>query len=126
MGYKITGPQGKVSCRKNTREMSMTNIFVGNLTSRTTETDICVLFELYGEVQSVALQSVALVKDPLSGNSCGFAFVQMPNVTDARDAILSVNHSILGGHSLRVEAARKPKGSSSLLSGSRLVRPARG
>ena len=121
MGYKITGPQGKVSCRKNTREMSMTNIFVGNLTSRTTETDICVLFELYGEVQSVAL-----VKDPLSGNSCGFAFVQMPNLTDARDAILSVNHSILGGHSLRVEAARKPNGSSSLLSGSRLVRPARG
>ena len=99
----------------------MTNIFVGNLTSRTTETDICVLFELYGEVQSVAL-----VKDPLSGNSCGFAFVQMPNLTDARDAILSVNHSILGGHSLRVEAARKAKGSSSLLSRSRLVRPARG
>jgi RNA recognition motif-containing protein len=99
----------------------MSNIFVGNLTFRTTEADICVLFELYGEVQRVAP-----VKDPLSGNSCGFAFVQMPNPTDARDAILSVNHSILGGHSLRVEAARKPKGSSSLLSGSRPVRPARG
>ena len=99
----------------------MSNIFVGNLTFRTTEADIGALFELYGEVQDVAL-----VKDPLSGDSRGFAFVQMPNVTDARDAILSVNHSILGGHSLRVEAARKPKGSSSLLSGSRLVRPARG
>lgn len=99
----------------------MSNIFVGNLTFRTTEADICTLFELYGEVQSVAL-----VKDALSGHSCGIAFVHMPNPTDAQDAILSVNHSILGGHSLRVEAARKPNGSSSLLSGSRLVRPARG
>ena len=95
----------------------MNNIFVGNLTSRTTEADICTLFELYGEVQSVAL-----VKDALSGHSCGFAFVHMPNPTDAQDAILSVNHSILGGHSLRVEEARKPKGSSSLLSRSGLVR----
>jgi RNA recognition motif-containing protein len=95
--------------------------FVGNLTFRTTEADICVLFELYGEVQGIAL-----VKDPLSGNSCGFAFVQMSNPTDARDAILSVNHSIFGGHSLRVEATRKAKAGSFLLSGSRLVRPARG
>jgi RNA recognition motif-containing protein len=99
----------------------MRHILVVNLTLRTTEADICVLFELYGEVQSVAL-----VKDPLSGNSCGFAFVHMPNPTDVRDAILSVNHSILGGHSLRVEAARRPKSGSSLLSGSRLVRPVRG
>jgi len=95
----------------------MSNILVGNLSSRTTEADICALFELYGEVQSVSL-----VKDALSGNSCGFAFVHMPNPTDAQDAILSVNHSILGGHSLRVEEARKPKGSSSLLSRSGLVR----
>jgi cold-inducible RNA-binding protein len=99
----------------------MSNIFVGNLTFRITEADICALFELYGEVQSVSL-----VKDPLSGNSRGFAFVQMSNPTDARDAILSVNHSILGGHSLRVKAARKPQGRGALLSGSRLVRPVRG
>src|SRR5579864_7617479 len=79
----------------------MSNIFVGNLTLRTTEADICALFELYGEVQSVAL-----MKDALSGNSCGFAFVDMPNPTDAQDAILSVNHSILGGHSLKVRAAQ--------------------
>jgi RNA recognition motif-containing protein len=101
--------------------VSTSKIFVGNLTLRTTEADLCALFELYGEVQSVSL-----VKDALSGNSCGFAFVHMPNATDAQDAILSVNHSILGGHSLRVEAARKPRGRSSLLSGSRLVRPVRG
>ena len=88
----------------------MSNIFVGNLTFRTTEADICALFELYGEVQSVAL-----VKDPLSGNSRGFAFVQMPNPTDARNAILSVNHSILGGHSLKVKAAKKPQGRGALL-----------
>src|SRR5690348_10100016 len=98
--------------------MRMSNIFVGNLTFRTTEDDICALFELYGKVQSVSL-----VKDALSGNSCGFAFVHMPNPIDAQDAILSVNHSILGGHSLRVEAARKKRASSSLLSGSRLVEP---
>ena len=99
----------------------MSSIFVGNLTLRTTEADICALFELYGEVQSVAL-----VKDALSGNSCGFAFVHMPNPTDAQDAIASVNHSILGGRSLRVKAARKLQGRGALLSGSRLVRPARG
>lgn len=99
----------------------MSNILVGNLSSRTTEADICALFELYGEVQSVAL-----VKDALSGNSCGFAFVHMPNPTDAQDAIVSVNHSILGGRSLRVKAARKLQGRGALLSGSRLVRPARG
>ena len=69
----------------------MSNIFVGNLAFRIREADVCALFELYGEVQSVSL-----VKDPLSGNSRGFAFVQMSNPMDARDAILSVNHSILG------------------------------
>ena len=77
--------------------------------------------ELYGEVQSVSL-----VKDALSGNSCGFAFVNMPNPTDAQDAILSVNHSILGGHSLRVEEARKPHGGDALISGFRFARPAPG
>ena len=99
----------------------MSNIFVGNLTFRTTEADIGALFELYGEVQDVAL-----VKDPISGDSRGFAFVQMPNPRDARNAILSVNHSILGGQSLKVKAAKKPQGRGALLSGLHLVRPARG
>jgi len=85
----MRGPQGRCCVlSKNAREVSMSNLFVGNLTFRTTEADICALFELYGEVQSVSL-----VKDALSGNSCGFGFVRMPNSMDAQDAILSVNHS---------------------------------
>jgi len=99
----------------------MNNIFVGNLTFRTTEADIYTLFELYG-----AVQSVALMKDPHTGNSCGFAFVHMPNQREAGDAILSINHSIFGGHSLRVEAARKPKPRGVLLAGSLKARSARG
>ena len=42
--------EGVVALSKNAREVSMSNIFVGNLTFRTTEADICALFELYGEV----------------------------------------------------------------------------
>ena len=98
----------------------MAHIFVGNLTFRVTEADLCALFELYG-----AVQSVALVKDPRTGNSCGFAFVHMPNPREAGDAISAINHSLLGGYSLRVEEARKPK-RPGVVSGALKVRAARG
>jgi len=98
----------------------MTDIFVGNLTFRTTEADIYALFELYG-----AVQSVALMKDPRTGHSCGFAIVHMPNHREAGDAIVSLNRSLLGGYSLRVEEAKKPNSRAVLLPGSLKTRTAR-
>jgi RNA recognition motif-containing protein len=57
------------------------NIYVGNLSYQTSEDDIRQAFAAYGEVSSASI-----IKDKFSGESRGFAFVEMPNPTEARQA----------------------------------------
>ena len=56
----------------------MTSIFVGNLSYQTTEDDLHAAFTAYGSVERVNI-----VTDRDSGQSRGFAFVEM---TEKRDA----------------------------------------
>src|SRR5256714_13660304 len=79
----------------------MKNIFVGNLSFQTTEQDIRALFEAYG-----AVDRVNIVTDRDSGQSRGFAFVEMANDAEGDRAIEAINGRDLGGRSLNVNEAR--------------------
>lgn len=78
-------------------------LYVGNLNYSVTESDLYTLFQKYGEVKAVSL-----VTDKYSGQSKGFAFVEMANVSDAEKA-LAENGNDFMGRSLSVSEARPPK-----------------
>jgi len=77
------------------------NIYVGNLSFDTTEDEIKNEFEAFGEVTSVSI-----VKDKFSGRSRGFGFVEMPNASEAKTAIETVDGREIGGRNIKVNEAR--------------------
>lgn len=79
----------------------MIKIFVGNLPYLTSGTDLKSVFEQYG-----CVSAVNLVIEPCSGRSRGFAFVNMPRLDDADEAISRLNGSSLHGRRLVVNEAR--------------------
>jgi cold-inducible RNA-binding protein len=79
----------------------MKNIFVGNLSFRTTEQEIRSLFQTHGTVDRVNV-----VTDRDTGQARGFAFVEMNNTTEADQAIAALNGTDVGGRTLNVNEAR--------------------
>ena len=58
------------------------NLYVGNLSHQATEADVQQAFEAFGQVASATI-----IKDKLSGESRGFAFVEMPVEAEAAIAV---------------------------------------
>jgi cold-inducible RNA-binding protein len=83
----------------------MKNIFVGNLSFKTTEQDIRSLFESYGSVDRVNV-----VTDRDTGQPRGFAFVEMSNDAEGDKAIGSLNGSDVDGRTLNINEARPKTG----------------
>lgn len=80
-------------------------IYVGNLTYGTTDSAIRSLFESYGTVTSVNV-----ITDRYSGESKGFAFVEMSTDEEAQNAISSTNGTDLDGRNIKVnEAMDRPQ-----------------
>ena len=79
----------------------MTNIYVGNLDFATHEDQLRTLFAAYG-----AVKTVTAVTDRDTGQPRGFAFVEMTDAAEARDAIRTLNGSVHGGRALIVNEAR--------------------
>lgn len=77
------------------------NIYVGNLSYRTTEDELRRAFEAYG-----AVSSAAIIRDRESGQSKGFGFVEMPSDAEAQAAINGLNDKEVGGRRLKVNQAR--------------------
>jgi RNA recognition motif-containing protein len=77
------------------------NIYVGNISFQTTEQDIDAAFSAYGQVERVQI-----VKDRDSGQSRGFAFVEMVDDAAANKAMEALNGADLGGRALTVNDAR--------------------
>jgi len=93
----------------------MTNIFVGNLSFRTTQEELLAAFSQFGNVERVNI-----VTDRDSGQSRGFAFVEMTERHDAENAIAQLNGSDLNGRTMNVNEARpKPEGGSGFGGGDR-------
>lgn len=78
----------------------MTRIFVGNLPYQSTEADVRAVFERYGRVASVQLPL-----DHGTGRPRGIAFVAMPRLEDADEAITRLNGSSLQGRKIVVNVA---------------------
>jgi RNA recognition motif-containing protein len=79
----------------------MKNLFVGNMSFQTTESDLTALFKGFGQVTRIHL-----AKDRETGRARGFAFVEMPNDEEAAKAIAGLNGKEFGGRSLKVNEAR--------------------
>lgn len=77
------------------------NLYVGNLSYEATEEDLRQAFSQYG-----AIDKVSLMKDKISGQSRGFAFVEMPSKEEAEAAIGSLNGKDLKGRPITVNEAR--------------------
>ena len=70
-----------------------------------TDEDLRTLFEQYGSVTSAKI-----VKDKVSGRSKGFGFVEMPDDTEAQNALSSLYDSeVLGRKIIVNEAQPKPQ-----------------
>jgi cold-inducible RNA-binding protein len=78
-----------------------TKIYVGNLSFATTEEQ---LKELFSQAGTVA--SAALIKDRDTGQSKGFAFIEMSNQAEAEKAIQMFNGKSFADRELKVNLAR--------------------
>ena len=76
-------------------------IYVGNLSYQTTEQNLRELFMQAGNVNSVAL-----IKEPGTDRSKGFAFVEMGSQSDVQKAISMFNGYTLNERQLTVSIAR--------------------
>ena len=78
------------------------NIYVGNLSYNIGESQLEAAFTPKGTVTSVKI-----ITDKYSGQSKGFGFVEMPNDSEANQAIIDLNGQELDGRALTVNQARE-------------------
>lgn len=77
------------------------NIYVGNLSYDIDDRELERLFEEHGSVSSAKV-----IMDRYSGQSKGFGFVEMPDNSEALNAISALNEQEVAGRTLRVNEAR--------------------
>ncbi|HYC84750.1 MAG TPA: RNA-binding protein [Chryseosolibacter sp.] len=82
------------------------NIYVSNISFKSSEKDLRELFEQHGEVSSVKI-----IMDQLTQRSRGFGFVEMPDTESAKQAMNALNGFDFQGKQLTVNEAR-PKSDS--------------
>ena len=87
--------------RKDRKEGTLKNIFVGNLSFNTSEDELRQIFETYGQVERVSI-----LTDRETGRSRGFGFVEMTNPEEGDKAITGLNGSQFGGRTINVNEAR--------------------
>lgn len=84
------------------------NIYVGQLPYSVTEEELREMFLPYGEIASMNL-----IMDRYTGQSKGFGFIEMPNNSEADQAIKALNKTIFKDREIKVNQAeerRKKKG----------------
>lgn len=79
----------------------MMNIYVGNLPYSVTEEQLRDAFAAYGEVSKVSM-----ITDKFTGQSKGFAFVEMVSNSAADAAIKGLNETPMGGRNVKVNQAK--------------------
>ena len=84
-----------------TRGESTMNIYIGNIPYGMSDEDLGDLFGSFGEVSSAKI-----IMDRETGRSKGFGFVEMPNSSEAENAIRDLNDKEVSGRNLRVNEAR--------------------
>ncbi len=97
----------------------MASIFVGKLDFNATEEQLKSIFEEYGRVSRVSIG-----KDRETGKPKGFAFVEMADEGEARNAVENLNETSINGRAMAVSIAEQRAGGSN--SAPRSPRPAQG
>jgi RNA recognition motif-containing protein len=80
-------------------------LYVGNLSSDTTESELRTLFGDIGEIETLLISSTYD-----SGRSGGYGFVEMETYDEALAAIRALNGTVLHGYAIKVFEARPPAG----------------
>jgi RNA recognition motif-containing protein len=83
----------------------MKKIYIGNLPHSMTDEALEAAFAEFGTVQSVAI-----IRDRITGDSRGFGFVEMQNDQEAQAAIAGLDQKELGGRVVSVNEARPREG----------------
>lgn len=78
------------------------NIYVGQLPYSVTEEELREMFAQFGEVVSLNI-----IMDRHTGQSKGFGFVEMPNNSEADQAIKGLNKSMVKGREIKVNQAEE-------------------
>ena len=76
-------------------------IYVGNLSWTADENELRDAFAAHGEVASVQV-----ITDRETGRSRGFAFVEMANDAEAKEAISAVDNKEIAGRQVKVNEAK--------------------
>ena len=74
------------------------NIYVGNISSRISASQLRTAFEMYGKVDKVSLEN-----KPRENDVYAFCFVVMPFENQASRAITQLDGKMLGGNALTVK-----------------------
>ena len=82
------------------KEKKSLNHFIGNLSYNVKESDLRQVMEEYGVVESVKL-----ITDRETRRSKGFAFVEMPESSEASNAIKELNGAEYAGRPMVVKEA---------------------
>ena len=77
------------------------NIFISNLNYNTQDEELQELFEKFG-----AVSSAKIITDKMSGRSRGFAFVEMPNDDEAKQAIEALHQTDFKQRTLNIAEAQ--------------------
>ena len=80
------------------------NIYIGNIPFNVEESELEDLFTEFGEVASVKI-----LTDRFSGRSRGFGFIEMPDNSEADQAIKALNRSQLKGNVIKVNQSENKK-----------------
>jgi len=91
----------------------MKNLYVSNISFKTTEAELRKIFAPYGSVERVSIPL-----DSITGKSRGFAFVEMQDESAAAAAIRGLDGSELRGRTLLVNKASPRAAGADTASGS--------
>ncbi len=82
------------------------NIYVGNLPSNVTDDELKIAFSEFGEISSIKI-----ITDRFSGQSKGFGFVEMPNNSEADQAVKAFSKKQLKiqGNLIKVSQVEKKR-----------------
>src|SRR5262249_48431563 len=80
-----------------------TRLYVGNIPYNTNDAELRALFSQNGRT----VTDVKIVTDRETGQSRGFAFVEMINGEEAQAVINELNGAFMGGRSIRINEARE-------------------
>jgi heterogeneous nuclear ribonucleoprotein A1/A3 len=84
--------------------MANKTLYIGNLSYRADEQDLERAFENFGEIEDIAL-----MREPVTGKSRGFAFVTFEIDDALKPALEKMDGEMISGRAIRVRLAHEKK-----------------